>query len=401
MRPREVVVARGLVVLGLALGGATLIFALLDPGSNGGESAFGSAGVLGIVLLLLPGVSFFTVGSLLSLRRAQHAVGWLCLAIGLIWLMIAATSAASEWAFHDGRVGLAEWLGVLGAGWVPALGLMATHLPLRLPDGQLPSPQWRWFSRFCTTMIVLVSVGISTAPGPVNAIVGTENPLAFEPLQALSPIFGLLVVGFVGAVASLVVRYRRSVGTERLQLRVIAFGGSLFLLAFVVSLGPVVGLAPEGGSVEQALQSIAFFFYNAIPVAIAVAVLRYRLFDIDLVINRTLVYSGLTATLAAAYVGSVLLLQLALSPLTDRSDLAVAGSTLAVAALFRPARAGIQAAVDHRFFRRRYDAGLAVQGFTGRLREQLDVLALTSDLQAVVRDTVEPTHVSLWLRERR
>lgn len=390
--------ALGLIALGVSLMLAAALFVVLDPGGPASEAQFGSESRLSLALFLLPCLSFFTVGSLLALRQPQSAVGWLCLAIGLTWLTTAATGAAAEWAFHSRRRSLAEWLGVFGALWVPAIGLMTTHLPLRLPGGSHLSRAWQRYSRFCTLVIVVIAVPTVTQPGPVNGIPGSENPLASPALQALEPLFVLLPLSFLGAVVSLVLRYRRSGGVQRLQIRTIAFGGLIFLAVFISSLGNLVGLFPSGGAAEETMQNLALVSYNALPVAIGVAVFRYRLYDIDVVINRALVYGAVTATLAVAYLASVLLLQFAVSPLTERSDLAVAGSTLVVAALFRPVRARIQASVDRRFYRSRYDAARTLEGFSGRLREQLDLEALSTDLRGVVRETMQPTHLSLWLR---
>jgi hypothetical protein len=203
-----------------------------------------------------------------------------------------------------------------------------------------------------------------------------------------------VILSFVGGVAALIARYRRAGSHDRVQLRWVAFGGAVFLAVYVVTL-PLNSIVGEQTTAGTAITAVAQVAFAALPISIGYAVLRYRLYDIDTVVNRALVYAALTAALAGAYLGSVLLLQLVLSP---SSDLAVAASTLAVAALFRPARARIQQAVDRRFYRRKYDAVRTVEAFSGRLRDEVDLETLNSELSSVVRDTLQPAHVSVWLR---
>jgi hypothetical protein len=205
----------------------------------------------------------------------------------------------------------------------------------------------------------------------------------------------LVVVGTAAAAVSVAVRLRRARGVERQQLKLVLAVG--VVVAAVTALDMTSwGVWAHGGlQIRIGLIGLAF---AAFPVAAGVAVLRYRLFDIDVVINRTLVYGALTATLAAAYLGSVLLLQLLLQPLTENSSLAIAASTLAVAALFRPARSHIQALVDRRFYRRHYDTQRTLEAFAGRLRDEVALDALSTELRDVVTDTMQPAHVSLWLR---
>jgi hypothetical protein len=226
---------------------------------------------------------------------------------------------------------------------------------------------------------------------------GIDNPAGIEAAGPALEVVGAagfiaLFAGILLGAAALVARFRRARGDERQQLKWFASAGALFALACLVALTPWFGSSDTTG------QLLILLAFAAIPIAAGVAILKYRLYDIDLVIRRTLVYGGLTALLAGAYLAGVLLLQLALSPLTERSDLAIAGSTLAVAALFRPARARVQAAVDRRFYRRRYDAERTLESFGARLRDEVDLEALGGELRAVVSETMQPVHISLWLR---
>ena len=274
----------------------------------------------------------------------------------------------------------------IGWSWIVDLSCYAVVF-LLFPTGRLLSARWRW------VLWVVAAACVFAIPGQSLNPENPDNPLTVDsPVLEAAFIAGmlLLLVAIVGSIASLVVRYRRAVGIERLQLRQLVFAA----VAFV----PIMVVAVPFYYDSVLVQAAVGLGLLALPVAAGLAILRYRLYDIDVVINRALVYGSLTATLAGVYVGSVLLLQLVLSGLTEGSGLAVAASTLAVAALFRPARGRIQKVVDSRFFRSRYDATRTIEAFGARLRDEVDLSALSNDLKAVVVETMRPDHVSLWLR---
>jgi hypothetical protein len=388
------------LAVGLALVSATLlvvgIAAAIDTPGRGGPRV-DLASVLG---LAIPVAAFAIVGGLISFRRPAHRIGWLLATIGFLFGVVVASSSVSRWALETRALPKAagEWISVGSSAWVVGLGLIGTQLPLRLPDGELPSPRWRWYSRVSLALIVVSVVGMTAQADQVEGIPGTSSPLDATWAAPLASVFLLVIVSFIGGLAALVVRYRRAAVRDKLQLRWVRFGGVIFLVTYLVtvSLPSILGLREE--SVEATLiYTAGGAGFAALPISIGYAILRHRLYDIDAVISRTLVYGALTTTLAATYLGSVLLLQVLLNGLAGNSGLAVAASTLAVAALFRPARSRIQAWVDRRFYRHKYDAQLTLAAFAARLRDEVALDAVSADLRGVVNDAMQPAHVSLWL----
>jgi hypothetical protein len=344
---------------------------------------------------------FATVGAFIASRRQANVVGWICCAIGLTFSLAVAPIEYGHYALaHPGSLPAAAAV-AWPAMWAfyPALGLMATFLLLLFPTGQLPSRRWRpvaWAAGATITGMTLVA-----AVAPVSPDDGLPtNPLGIQQLARaweLTLSIGALLLGVlaVASAASLVVRFRHARGEERQQLKWFTYGAGglvgLVVLAAVQAAAPTLGARVPNLVVAAGL--------GAIPLAIGIAILRYRLYDIDRIINRTLVYGLLTAVLGGGYAGAVLVLgQLFGGVTSDPPSWVVAGATLAVAALFRPARRRIQQAVDRRFNRRKYNTAKTIEAFSTRLRDQIDLDTLSTELLAVVDQTMEPTRVSLWFR---
>jgi len=375
-------------------------------------SDWGSGGAIGNLLILAPFLAFTIVGALIASRRPENPIGWICLVAGLFWTLIALDDQYTAYGlattgvvpFPAAVVALSQWL------WVPPVGLLSIYLILFFPDGRLPSRRWRPLAWFSGAVMALVSLAIALAPGPLPDLGGVRNPFGLEGYpwiaDATNVIPALLPLCTLASALSLVLRYRRSGSEQREQIKWIAFAGSFVGLMSLITVVSTLIFAPEFADSTGTqplwlgvLQDVELLSFAGIPVAVGIAVLRYRLYDIDVIINRTLVYGSLTATLIALYFGGIVVLQRLFVLLTgQQSTLAVVASTLLIAALFNPLRRRIQSFIDRRFYRRKYDARKTLEAFTAKLRDETDFDALNAELVGVVNETIQPAHVSLWLR---
>jgi hypothetical protein len=354
-------------------------------------------------LFLAPmALAWAPVGAVVASRRPGNAIGWLFCGVG-VGLAVAGTAYAyALYALYGVSEALpagttAAWL----TSWllVAAVFIGPVYLFFLFPDGRFLSRRWRIFALLLLAFTVVSLAGSALSPDLFSdAYPGFTNPIGVggdsgRVLGALDNAGKLLAPSvFIGAAAAMIVRFRRAGETERQQLKWVAF------VAVFTALAVPVAFVSGNGPLSFVAWSLVLVGLFAIPVAAGMAILRYRLYDIDRVINRTLVYALLSASLGVVYIGTVLLLQTLMSTFTSGSGLAVALSTLAVAALFRPARSRIQEAVARRFYRHNYDAARTLENFSARLRDEVDLDALGSELRAVVSETMQPTHVSLWIR---
>jgi hypothetical protein len=344
-------------------------------------------------------LGYSTVGAIVASRLPKSPIGWLFCAIGLIFGLSHFSAEYAAYALlapsrslpaGEAFAWLTSWV------WVFGLGLIV-YLDLLFPNGRLPSTRWRWFAWF--TAIVLLPAAILGALSPGLILSSTLiNPLGVEGLPNVSRaieafMYALIVVG----ASSMLARLRHAGRIERQQIEWFAYATAVAISGVILknTVYPAVGLTWVWW-VGLVLTTVGVV---SSPVAMGIAIFRYRLYQIDLIINRTLVYGSLTAVLACVYLGGVVFLQYAFRALSgEGSQLAVVASTLIIAALFIPLRRRIQSFIDRRFYRRKYDARKTLEAFSAQLRNETDLDALSDDLVGVVRETIQPAHVSLWLR---
>jgi len=351
----------------------------------------------------LAAIAFSTVGAVISPRTPyDNPIGWIFCVAGLLFAVV---HFFAEYAIYtllaapgsllpggEAAAWLESWL------WVPQLGSVLLVI-LLFPDGRLPSRGWRWFAWLSVLLVLVGALLCAFSPRPIISLGPINNPLAIEslPNDAYKGVERVVNALIFVALISLIVRLRHARELERQQIKWFVYATVLMISGGILTY-PV---SEAIGSVWLKWISFVPFIVGvmAIPISMGIAIMRYRLYDIDLLINRTLVYGSLTATLVALYFGVIVVLQRLFVLLTgQQSTLAVVASTLLIAALFTPLRRRIQSFIDRRFYRKKYDARKTLEAFSAKLRDETDLDALSNDLVGVVRETMQPAYVSLWLR---
>ena len=351
------------------------------------------------------GVVFSTLGALVASRRPEHPVGWLFCAIGFLagadlfcaqYATYALLTQPGALPSGEAVAWVRSWFGVVGGGF-------GVFLLLLFPDGRLPSARWRYLAWFNAAVMFLGVLWVAFAPGELDGLGPIRNPLGIDSLGiagAGSAFDVFEVPWFVIVVAATISVFVRLYGAgleERQQIKWFAYAA--VVLTSAILLRVLTFSVPTPASVNSTVEVLIALGLVSVAAATAIAILKYRLFEIDILINRTLVYGSLTVMLVAFYFGVIVLLQSLFIALTgQQSTVAVVASTLLIAALFTPLRRRIQGFIDRRFYRRKYDARKTLEAFSAKLRDETDLDALNDDLVGVVRETMQPAHVSLWLR---
>lgn len=353
-------------------------------------------------------LGFPLVGAIIVSRLRHNTIGWVLCGIGIGITMSTFSAEYAQFALvtQPGSVpigSLFAWL----TSWVHFVAIACLlMLVIVFPRGAPRNALWRWVQRGMLAVVSVSAVLYATRAGPLDGLREIDNPGGIAALKgiadAAAPILGLvLVLVFISSIGDKVWVFVKASGIERQQIKWFALSGLMFPILFGLTI--LFEESMGRGSLGQFDPVVLAFFvgFNGMAAGIGFAVFKHRLYDIDLVLNRALVYGGLTAILAGFYVGLVFAFQALLAPVTAESDLAIAASTLAVAALFRPVRARVQAFIDRRFYRRKFDAERTLEEFSGRLRDEVDLGSLSAQLARVVSETMQPAHVSLWLRGER
>jgi hypothetical protein len=383
--------AWSLCALTLVLVACVLVFTVLQ-----GAHRQGLTFLIGVVSCAL-------VGGVVASRRPHNPVGW-------FFAVSAACFAVGEATFRYAVYGILIDPGSLPAAramawpqtwlWAPGVALVIIFLPLYFPNGRLLSPRWRPVLWLAIALSFSFAFFSAFMPGEVSDVSGVANPLGIEALRPVLRVVEVVMVWMFPVVvffsaASLIVRFWRSRGEERQQMKWLTYAVATMAVMILLT----NWLDAMNSVLFAVVDTLTALVFAGIPVAAGIAVLKYRLYEVDTIINRTLVYGSLTAMLALVYLGVVVSLQYVFRAFTGGgSQLAIVASTLAIAALFNPLRRRVQAFVDRRFYRRKYDARKTLEAFSTKLRDETDLDALSQEFLSVVRETLQPEHVSLWLR---